>query len=108
MNITTAEELKQAITELKQKRIEAEMELVYELDAYMGELKNTLVDISIGVGSGVLAKKILPFNKNNLLGKAAGLGIQGAITTTVINNADTIKAVGTAIWKNLFKRKEKV
>ena len=103
MNITTAVELETAIKQLKQQRIEKEMEMLYEAKAFVENIKEAAINTSIGVGTGVLAKKLIPATKGSLLKRLAGYGVQAVATNTAFRNADKIKAVGKAIWRNIFK-----
>ncbi|MES2431863.1 MAG: hypothetical protein V4556_13095 [Bacteroidota bacterium] len=104
MNIRNAEDLRVAIADLEQKRISKEMDIVYNLNAYAQQMKDTLVNISMGVGTGLVAKKLITGKPDTFLGRIAGDVVQGVVTKSVFGNADTIKAVGTAIWKNIFKK----
>lgn len=104
MTITNAAELKTAIAQLEQQRIDKEMELLYDLKAYSQEIKDTLVNITMGVGSGIVAKKLVTGNKSGVIANIAGNLIKGIVATGVTSNAEKIKAVGTAIWKNFFTK----
>ena len=104
MKINDARELNAAIVQLKLERVNKEQDILSALKIYAVDIKNTAVNISLGVGSGMAAKKILP-GKDSIIKKLMANIIQGVVTTAVISNADKIKAVVGAIAKNFLSKK---
>ena len=104
MKVTNAAELKMAIAELEEQCITREMDLLYGIKAYAQEMKDTMVNVSMGMGSGFVAKKLVSGDKSSLLKRLAGDVVQGIVTTVVTSKGSKIKALGSAILKNLFKK----
>ena len=104
MQITNAVELQAAIAELKQECIDIEIGIKEQLKGFVKNTGDSIVNVSIGLGTGMLAKKILPFKNEGVLKSIVSYGVQGVITTAAVNNADKIKAFATAVWKNIFKK----
>lgn len=104
MNITNSAELKLAIAALEEECITREMDLLYGIKAYTQEIKDTMVNVSMGMGSGLVAKKIVTGGKDTLLKRLTGDLVQGIVTTVVTSKGSKIKALGSAIFKNLFKK----
>ena len=59
-----------------------------------------------GLGAGLLAKNVLLGKSTSFLGKLAGNAVKVGATNTVLHNTDKITAWGTAIYNNLFKKKD--
>ena len=58
------------------------------------------------IGAGFLAKNlVLGSGATTIVGKIVNKAIKAGALTTILNNSDKIKAWGTAIYKNLAKKK---
>lgn len=71
------------------------------------EIRNGILKTVAGVGFGLLTKnmfigKALPVVKSLL-----GTAVENSVDKTIRTSADTVKAYGTAIYNNLFKKKVK-
>ncbi len=104
MHITNTVELQAAIAELKQGSADMEIRIKDQVKDLIKGAEDSILNASIGVGGGILAKKLLPLKRDNFLKSMLSYGVQGAVTTAAINNADKIKAFATAVWKNIFKK----
>lgn len=67
------------------------------------EIKDKVVNNTIGAASGFLAKRILMGSKLGPLGGLVGLALQFGVSTVVANNMDNIKSLG----KKLINRQDK-
>ncbi len=123
MIITNSKELRQAILSLELKRKVQEQAVVEQFHVTVESLKpgnlirsavgkimpvdvfETVVKTAGTVGMGLLTSKLVGGAAAASKGKAllGGLLSQTA-TRTVVNNMDTIKAYGTAIFQNLFSK----
>jgi hypothetical protein len=64
------------------------------------DIKATITDNFLGVGSGLIAKKIILGKANNPVTRFLGLLIEKFVSNTVVKNADKIKTVaGTVLGK---------
>lgn len=72
-----------------------------------GENRAAVVKTVGGIGLGLLTKKLLLGKSTSMLGKLAGSAVKAGAVNTIISNADTVKAWGSAIYKNLFTKKQK-
>ena len=106
MHITNSKELELAIASLKEQCLENEIELRRDSKALVKKAEDAIASTSISLGSGVLAKKLMPFKKDGILGDLVSYGLQGAVTAAAFKNAPKIKAIGLAVLKNIFKRRE--
>jgi len=104
MHITNANELQVAIDELKRANIELEIKMKNQIKDLVANVSDDIVGVSVALGGGILAKKIFPLKKDTIIKNLVSYGVQGAVTTAAINNAGKIKALATAVWKNIFKR----
>jgi len=104
MKITNTAELKLAIADLEEQCITREMDLLYGIKAYAQEMKETIANVSMGMGTGLVAKKIVTGGKDSILKRLTGDLVQGIVTTVVTSKGSKIKALGSAILKNLFKK----
>ncbi len=123
----TLEQLRQQISMLEKKQ-SAELQQLHEAlkDAYESlrlkdlvkegvsevvdktEIKDKVVNNTIGAATGFLAKRILLGNKLGPLGGLLGMALQLGVTSVVANNMDNIKSLGKKlISKNEEDEKEK-
>ena len=104
MHISNTVELQAAIAELKQDSVDMEIKIKEQVKDFVKGAEDAILNVSVAAGTGLLAKKILPLKKDTFLKSLVSYGVQGAVTTAAINNADKIKAFATAVWKNIFKK----
>jgi len=102
MEITNKVELYDEIARLKRQCHQDEMEIRKDFKRLAKQAEDSVATMSIGFGSGVLAKKLIPFKKDGILNSLASYGLQGAVSAVAFNNSKKIKAVASAIWKNVF------
>jgi hypothetical protein len=126
MKIRSKADLQDAITELERKRISQELALKDEwADTYeslkplniiknsfrgilsSGDTKSNLIGSAIGLGSGLLSKKLLIGPSTNLFKKTLGAAVQFGIAGLIAKNAETIKQKGSTIIHKIFSRKKK-
>ncbi len=62
-----------------------------------------VIDTSIGLGAGVLSKKILVGTSGNIFKKIFGVILELAVAGAVTKNADGIKRQGSELIKKLIK-----
>lgn len=72
-----------------------------------GEVQNSILKTAGGIGVGLLTKKLLLGKTSSFAGKLASNALKLGAANSVLNNADKIKAWGTALYKNLFAGKKK-
>jgi hypothetical protein len=124
-SITNSEELAEAIAvlELKaaaQKReVEESFNVVSEefkplnlvkngvRSVFSGENKGDLLNALIGLGSGLLSRKLILGKTNGFIGKTVGKAIQWGMAGLVSQNAEKIKEKAGGIIDRLFKHKAK-
>jgi len=70
------------------------------------DLKDNMLNTSIGLGAGYLAKLLLTGATRNPITKLVGSALMFGITNVVANNPDTMKSLGSRVLK-LFKRKHR-
>src|SRR3982751_6912256 len=126
MEIKNSLDLKAAILELEDKKRRQQDQLVYNFKVYkesmtpMNLLKSsfnkvketpgitsTVLKASLGLGVGMLSKKILLGSSPGFVRKIIGSAIQMGVTGLVAKKTDTIKASGTNILKTLFRSVKK-
>ena len=106
MHYTNREELQVAIADLKQQCYKHEMEMRRDFKGLIKRGEDSIANLSLSLGSGVLAKKLIPFKSDGILSSLVTYGVQGAVTAAAFSNAKKIKAVASAVWKNVFKRRD--
>ena len=124
-SITNSEELAEAIAvlELKAAAQKREVEEAYYVvseefkplnlvkngfrSVFSGENKGDLLNALIGVGSGLLSRKLILGKTNGFIGKTVGKAIQWGMAGLVSQNADKIKEKAGGIIDRLFKHKSK-
>jgi hypothetical protein len=72
------------------------------------DLKTDAINAAIGFTSGIMAKKLVVGKTINPLKKLLGFVIEMAVTNKVAQNADTIKSVGSSLFKTIFRKKETI
>lgn len=125
-NITTGEDLKEAILLLEIEQDEKfqvlrnQIVVTYEALKPLNLLKRTIHDITtspdllenlfgsaVGLTTGLISKKILVGGTGNLMRKLFGTLLQFAVTNIVTRHPDAIKTFGQFIIQTLSRRKEK-
>ena len=124
MKIENRETLAIAILELEKKRQVQEGELtaqfkktseslspinlirngITNLTAMPG-IGESILKAAAGIGLGVLSKKLFLGRSPNLIKKLLGSFFELVVAKTSVDNADKIKAYGTSLYHNLFKKK---
>jgi hypothetical protein len=122
MEINNAIQLKQAIALLQAQQEEKKFVLVEEFHKTYESLKplnlikstfnkiletpditNQVVDTSIGLGVGVLSKKLLVGKSTNIFKRFFGTIIELMVANAVAKNSDGIKRQGIQLIKKLIK-----
>ena len=122
--ITNSEELAEAIAvlELKAAAQKREIEETFHVvsenlkplnlvkngfrSVFSGENKGDLFNALIGLGSGLLSRKLILGKTNGFVGKTVGKAIQWGMAGLVSKNAEKIKEKAGGIIDRLFKHKE--
>lgn len=124
--INSKADLEDAIAELERKRVSQELDLKEEwAETYeslkplnllksgfqgilsSGDTKSNLLGSAIGLGSGLLSKKLLIGPSTSIFKKALGAAVQFGIAGLIAKNAETIKEKGSAIISKIFSRKKR-
>jgi len=124
-SITNSEELDEAIAalELKAKSQKREIEESFYVvseslqpvnlvkngfrSVFSSEHKGELFNALIGLGSGLLSRKLILGKTNGFVGKTVGKAIQWGMAGLVSQNAEKIKEKAGGIIDRLFKPKAK-
>lgn len=115
------ENLKEAIALLKKKkRVERNL-----LNEYMHDVQeslkpinlikglfnqphnSSLLDTVIGMGTGYLSKKVFVGGSHNIFKKGLGVLMQMGVEKFTAGNTDSIKELGSKIFKTIFNKKTK-
>ena len=121
MHITSALDLKTAIAELEQRKIFQERMLIQQFNhtyeslkpiniikstfnhvVHSPDLKTNIVNAGIGLGAGIISKKIIVRGSSNILRRIAGTLLEFAIAGIVTKNSGGIKKVGKGLLHNFF------
>ncbi len=121
MEIINAAHLKMAILELEQKKLLQEQELVSQLHSTYNSLKpvnllkSTLRDIGsepnlgknifnalIGLGTGVISKKLVIGGSHNIFKKLMGVAVEFGVAGLVTKKGEVIKSVIASTFKKLL------
>ena len=113
-----------AILELEKKRMIQEEALIAQYHATRESLRplnlirdgisrltempgigESLLKTAAGIGLGVLSKKLFLGRSPGIIKKFLSGVFELAVAKTSIDNADKIKALGTSLYHNLFKKK---
>jgi hypothetical protein len=78
--------------------------LVHDITS-SSEIKDDLASKAIGIGTGLLTKKLLMGSSHNPITKILGTVFEFVIANKVAKNTIGIKAIGQSLWKNLFQKK---
>ena len=124
MEITNRTLLKAAIIELENRKLLQEEALIAQYKATRESLSplnlikggfnklkempgigESLIKTVAGIGVGVLSKKLFLGKSPGLVKKLLSGVFEFAVAKTSIDNADKIKAFGTSLYHNLFKKK---
>lgn len=123
--ITNSEELAEAIAvlELKAAAQKRDLEEIFAAvsedlkplnlvkngfrSVFSSEHKGELFNALIGLGSGLLSRKLIIGKTNGFIGKTIGKAIQWGMAGLVSQNAEKIKEKAGGIIDRLFKRKAK-
>jgi hypothetical protein len=123
--ITNSEELAEAIAALELKAAAQKRDLEETFTAvsenlkplnlvksgfrsvFSGEHKGDLLNAVIGLGSGLLSRKLLLGKTNGFVGKTIGKAIQWGMAGLVSQHAEKIKEKAGGIIDRLFKHKAK-
>ena len=127
MTIQNSHQLEAAIIELEKRRVIQESLLKEQFHTVKESLKpiniikNTFSKIThtpeirdgvfktvAGIGIGLLTKNMFLGKAIPLVRSLVGSAVENSVEKTVKTGADTVKAYGTAIYHNLFKKKAKV
>jgi hypothetical protein len=122
--VTNADELTQAITELELKAstqkqdIRETFAVVSEnmkpanlvkngvRSVFSGKHNDEMLNILIGLGTGILSKKLFFGRAKGFLGKTAGMALEWGMAALVSKNAEKIKEKGTEWIDRIFKKQE--
>ena len=77
--------------------------LVHEVTA-SPEIKEDLASNILGLATGFISKKIMIDENGSTFKKVIGTVLQFAVANVVSKHSVNIKAVGTALFNNFFKR----
>ena len=72
---------------------------------FSGENKGDLLNALLGLGSGVLSRKLLLGNSKGFIGKTVGKAIQWGMAGLVSKNAEKIKEKAGGIIDRLFRKR---
>jgi hypothetical protein len=124
MHIHTSQDLENAIAELERKKVIQEKILTEQFHATVnhfkpgnlikdafrkviepGDTRSNILKTAGGLGAGLLAKNLIFGKATSIIGKLASNAIKVGATNSVLHNSDKIAAWGSAIYNNLFKKK---
>jgi len=124
-NITTSEELKDAIQQLefehtiKGQLLKEQLLLTHESLKPVNLIKSALSEVasspylvdnilgaSVALATGYISKKIVVSGSGNVIRKFLGTILQFGVTNVVAQHTDTIKSVGQFIYQHFLHKKE--
>jgi len=124
MNITNAANLKQAISLLQNKRqaqkkqIAADATVIYQSIQPINIIKNTInkliatpainnnaLDMLMGVGAGMVSKKLILGKSASIIKKVLGGVIEFGVSNIIASNATPIKSFGIALFSKIVGKK---
>ena len=124
-NITTSEELKDAIQQLefehtiKGQLLKEQLLLTHESLKPVNLIKNALSEVasspylvdniigaSVALATGYISKKIMIAGSGNVIRRFFGSILQFGVTNVVSQHTDTIKSVGQFIYQHFLHKKE--
>lgn len=125
-NITSAEELKNAIQILsveqtiKEKQLKEQFHVVFEGLKPSNLIKSTLKDVlfspglaqniagtAIGLTTGYLSKRIVTGASVNIIRKLLGSALQIGVSNLVAKNSAGLLTIGGNIFRKIFQKKKK-
>ena len=126
MTINNSKELQAAIVELEKRRVIQESLLKEQFSAvkeslkpvnmikrtiskitHTPEIRDGVLKTVAGVGLGLLTKNMFIGKAYPVVKSLFGNAVENSVDKTIKTSADTVKAYGTAIYNNLFKKKAK-
>jgi hypothetical protein len=126
MNINNATDLQAAIIELEKRKVIQESLLKEQFHetreslkplnmikssfaklTHTPEIRDGVLKTVAGVGIGLLTKNMFLGKAIPLVKSLVGNAVEDSVQKTVKTSADTVKAYGTAIYHNLFRKKAK-
>lgn len=72
---------------------------------HMPEVKQNLVNTTVGLGAGLLSKKILIGKSSNFFKRMLGMAIEFGVAGLITKNSEAIKSKGIKILNNLVNPK---
>lgn len=72
------------------------------------DIKNDLLNKVIGLGTGILSKKLLLGSSHNPIKKVFGILFEFAVANVVSKNSGSIKTIGANLFKRIFKKKQEI
>ncbi|PWT76654.1 MAG: hypothetical protein C5B59_05955 [Bacteroidetes bacterium] len=125
-SIYSAAELQEAIDELERKRINQELDIHDHFEGLVENLKpanlvkhtfqdilsspsarNNLLGSAIGLGSGLLSRKLLVGKSTSILGKTIGSLVQFGVAGVIAKNSEKIKEKAAELIGRIFGRKKR-
>lgn len=67
------------------------------------ELKDGIINLTVGVTGGIIAKKIVTGNSDTLISQVIGNAVQMIVTKEVAENADQLFSLGKDLYNKLIK-----
>jgi hypothetical protein len=71
---------------------------------FSGKYNDEMLNILIGMGSGMLSKKLFFGRARGFLGKTAGTALEWGMAALVSNNAEKIKEGGSKLIDRIFRK----
>lgn len=125
MEIKNSADLKAAIVELENRKVNEKQALVNDFHAITESLKplnllkstfhkvkesqgisGNILKAAVGLGVGLLSKKILISKSTGVVKTLLGSAIKMGVAGLVAKNTDNIKTSGTRFFKNIFSSKK--
>lgn len=125
MEIKNSADLKAAIVELENRKVNEKQGLVNDFHAIAESLKplnllkstfhkvkesqgisGNILKAAVGLGVGLLSKKILISKSTGVVKTLLGSAIKMGVAGLVAKNTDNIKTSGTRFFKNIFSGKK--
>jgi hypothetical protein len=127
MEIKNSEDLRAAILELEKRKQREQQQLVENFHVFKESLTplnlikstinkvrqtpgitSTVLKATVGLGVGLLSKRLLLGKFPGFLKKIIGSAIEMGVAGFVTKKSDNIKSTGGQFFKNLFRSKSKV
>lgn len=70
---------------------------------HSSEVKTNVLNATVGLGAGILSKKILVGKPTNLFKKLLGMAVEFTVAGAITKNSQTIKTKGATLLSSLFK-----